>query len=771
MTAPAPAEYYDDPRAQYRESLVSKLNEHQSLAVTWPYESVLVLAGAGSGKTSVLTARIAFLINDGVHPGNIMAVTFTNKAAEEMRKRLRKIMGKDEVNAIWVGTFHSICNRLLRTEHEAAGLPKNFAILDMDGQEVLLRSIIKDANLAGTDTDEDDSVSKEDKITPRNVAGYINKNKEFGVWPSDLNADASSREGVMIELYKLYQQSCQQQGLLDFNDLLYKAVALLEGSNLIRQTYQTKFQSILVDEFQDTNDIQYRFLNLLKGPHSFIMAVGDDDQSIYGFRGANPANMQRFVHEVAQSNVIKLERNYRSLPYILESANAVIGRNANRLGKDLWTDAEDSGEKILCTEFGSGYLEAKSIAKEIHRLVREDDVPPSEVAVLYRTNSQSRAIEQELNKLGIPLTVYGGYRFYERQEIKNVLSYLDLACSVDRDISFARVVNFPRRGIGERTVEDLRQEAKERNASMMEMIGIRADEADKGLRTMTSATSRQQVALESFASMILDMVDAAQQVPLSELIETVIVNAGIKQHYLSGTKKSEQDEAEERMSNLGELVSAAKQFEIDHSELKTAAEQLPEYLSFVQLMTSTSEADMDKKNTVSLMTVHSAKGLEFDHVFVAGLEDGVFPHARSLEDGNGLSGDDVWKSMIADTAGSDSESPDFEYRDEPEKEDMESDELQEERRLMYVAITRARRSLNISTARKRMVNGQEKQMVASRFIREIPKHRIHHAQELWAPSAAAGFNKNNFHTTSVAEQEDLKQVAAKPNRFLRHRLR
>ncbi len=718
----------DAERAAYKAALLKRLNEHQAEAVALPHVSALVLAGAGSGKTSVLTARIAYLINDAVSPRAILAVTFTNKAAEEMKKRLAKTLGRDTVEHVWVGTFHSLCNRILREQHEAAGLPKNFAILDPDAQEVLVRPLLKDIYGDPTDPFEVGGEDEDgEKLKPRMVVDYINKKKEFGVRPFEIDPASGTQEELLVELYRRYQKACATQGLLDFNDLLHKTVELLEANTEVRQRYAQRFDAILVDEFQDTNDVQYRWLELLKAPHAFVMAVGDDDQSIYGFRGANPKNMQRFVREIADDRIIKLERNYRSLPYILESANAVIARNGNRLGKDLWTQAPDAGEKIACTEFGNGYFEASYVARRIHSLIRDQKVPPAEIAALYRTNMQSRLLEQELNKLGVPLTVYGGFRFYERQEVKHLLAYLDLACSLDRDISFSRVVNFPPRGLGERTIEDLRQEAKQNAVSMMAMVAVRSEQPPTG----GAAAQRKQELLEDFAGLILDLSERAQANSLAELIESIVANTGMVEHY----EAMGPAEAEERMGNIGELVSAARQFELEHPELKTAADLLPEYLAFVQLMSSTSEADMDKKNTVSLMTVHSAKGLEFDNVFVTGLEDGTFPHARAIaaagERGNGKSFADHDYDVDPD---------DFEYREGAEDNETEGEEIEEERRLMYVAMTRARKHLEITFAAARMINGDERTMPPSRFLAEIPKERLARTRERQNPGTYA--NKN-----------------------------
>lgn len=707
--------------------LVKGMNAEQTEAVLLPHESALILAGAGAGKTTVIIGRIANLVNTGLPARKVLAVTFTNKASEEMKKRLRDRMPREDVNAIWAGTFHSVCNRILRDDFEAAGLPVNFAILDTDSQESLIRVLTKDANSAilvgASKGAAEDGEGAPEKISAKEVVKFINGKKEFGIKPFEIDAEPGSQEDLFANIYGEYQKACLEQGLLDFNDLLYRTVELLETNARVRNKYQEKFDAILVDEFQDTNDIQYRWLQLVKGPQAFVMAVGDDDQSIYAFRGANPGNMQTFVKDMTvtadlpQGRIIKLEQNYRSLPFILNAANAIIGTNTDRLGKNLRTVAPDRGEKIVVTEYENGVSEARVVAKKVHTLINTRKVPPHEIAIMYRTNMQSRMIEQEINKLGIPATVYGGFRFYERQEIKHVLAYMDLVSSFTRDISFARIVNFPPRGIGERTVEDLRQEARTNSLSMVEMIGLRADRGTEGMGTVAA---KKQVALESFAGMLMDLTDKSYALSLSELVSEIVEGSGLGAHY--DTLPAE--EAAERNENISELISAAKQFELDRPDLRTAVEQLPEYLTFVQLMTSTSKASMDQLNTVSLMSIHSAKGLEFDHVFLTGLEEGIFPHARSIGDNDGKASNPAWD-------GADEEYDDdgnlteasvaaLEARRAAPANNVDSDEMQEECRIMYVATTRPRKELEISYARNRMTNGESRPQKPSRFLDRIP---------------------------------------------------
>lgn len=774
-------------RSNNRQALYDRLNKEQHEAVFMPSNSCLVLAAAGSGKTSVLTARVARLISDCVPSfpaSSVMAVTFTNKASQEMRHRLRSLLNRSAVKELWVGTFHSLCNRILRENYEAAGLPKAFAILDTDGQESLVRNILKDFGLtksavkeakklaalvstdllAATDplakhgADEDGDEEVHEFMTPAQCVKRINAKKERGEGPAPSmealtarSSDIQQVEGVYAE----YEARLQKQGLLDFQDLLRRAVELLRADKEVRGKYQEKYRAILVDEFQDTNDIQYEWISLMKGPHCHVTAVGDDDQSIYAFRGADPKNMGKFLREMASTpenpsgRLIRLEQNYRSLPHILEAANSIIERNTNRLGKVLRTSKQDGGEKLDLVTFKNGFQEAAAIASGVYRLVKEQKVLPSEIAILYRTNMQSRLIEQELNKLGIPLTVYGGFRFYERKEIKNVMAYLDLVGDISRDLSFVRVANFPPRGIGEGTLEELRQSAQSDRLSMIELVEKRAQQMEELPSSIGNLAAQKKLRqLHNFMTLILDLADAAVEIPLSKLIELLVEKAGIAQYYIdeaSGSKSS-QEEAKERLDNIAELVSAAKQFELEHPELATAAEQLPEYLSFVALMTSTSESDMNRKNTVSLMTVHSSKGLEFDHVYISGLEEGVFPHNRAInedeERGNGRSIEEASRMVYVGGL------PQDEYQG-----DQDGPAIQEERRLMYVALTRARKTLVLSHAEERMTNGDSKSAEPSRFLSELPDRRLNRIDD--QEVARAPFSASKSPSQGIGENSSM----------------
>jgi DNA helicase-2/ATP-dependent DNA helicase PcrA len=764
-------------RKKARDDLFARLNQEQREAVFSPAHSALVLAAAGSGKTSVLTARIARLITAGpanavraLSPSSILAVTFTNKAAQEMRTRLNQLLDRQTVHKIWVGTFHSLCARLLRDHAKEAGLPKTFAILDVDAQEALCRGILKDMGLtksaakqakrdkqasaqqaldlgatpqppadaapqkaqgragasqatsenlnqrlmeagAVLDTDSGDEQEECDLVSAAQCARYIGSRKEGGHRPHPPRQPVSRRSTEVDQLeavYEEYQARCNRSGLVDFADLLERAVKLLQDNRTVRDNLQQRFSAILVDEFQDTNDLQYQWINLIKGPQAHIMAVGDDDQSIYAFRGAKPENMQRFLRDFTASTkmpegrLIRLEHNYRSLPHILEAANAIISRNENRLGKTLRTTRPGAGELIDLDVHANGPDEARHVAQAIHTLVREQGAQPSEIAVLYRANQQSRLLEAELNKRGLPLTVYGGFRFYERQEVKYALAYLDLVADLTHDLSLAKVANFPPRGLGETTIEELRQDAQIRRVCMMEMITTRQQwRMESPAQIGNAAAQRRQVELEKLADIIMRLSEGALELDLHELVQRTLTDSGLLGHYTK-LAEDEGEEGAQRLDNLKEIVSAARQFVIDnpqHQEQDTLG-QLGEYLAHVALMSSTSESDMNAKNTISLMTVHSAKGLEFDHVFVTGLEEGTFPHSRATDE-------DAERAAL-----------------QGREDDGNGDSAQEERRLMYVAVTRARKALKLSYCDQRMINGNVLYLAPSRFVEEVPEHLV-----------------------------------------------
>lgn len=649
--------------------MIDKLNEPQRDAVTLPAQHALVLAGAGSGKTRVLTTRMAWLIQTGqVSPLGILAVTFTNKAAREMVGRVSAILPID-TRGLWIGTFHGLCNRMLRAHHRDAGLPQAFQILDTPDQLAAIKRLLK-AN--GVD---------DDKYPPRDVQRFINGAKEDGQRPGDVEAYDSFRRRL-IEIYTLYEAQCQREGVVDFPELLLRAYELLSRHAPIREHYQRRFKHILVDEFQDTNTLQYKWLKLLAGGGAHLFAVGDDDQSIYAFRGANVGNMADFERDYAQGTVIRLEQNYRSFGHILDSANALISHNTGRLGKNLWTE-QGEGEQIRVVEQPTDLLEAQWLVEEVRGLI-SDGRDRSQIAILYRSNAQSRVIEHALFSAGVPYKVYGGLRFFERQEIKHALAYLRLMANLDDDTSWMRVVNFPPRGIGARTLELLGDQAKAYDTSLSAAVA----------RVPGKGGSN----LAQFSLLIQRLVDETRSLPLPELVEHVIEHSGLIAHY-------ELDrEGADRIENLRELITAAAAFVVESDMGGLPAGEIVQkagledpmqegfdglsplmaFLSHAALEAGDNQAQAGQ-DAVQLMTVHAAKGLEFDAVFITGIEEGLFPHENSI---------------------------------------LEQAGLEEERRLMYVAITRARERLYFSLAQSRMLHGQTRYAMRSRFLSEIPEEHL-----------------------------------------------
>ncbi|CAG0962704.1 DNA helicase II [Rhodocyclaceae bacterium] len=625
-------------------NLLRGLNPPQLAAVTLPPQHALILAGAGSGKTRVLTTRLAWLIQTGqVGPHGILAVTFTNKAAREMLTRLSAML-PISTRGMWIGTFHGLCNRMLRAHHRDAGLPQLFQILDSADQLAAVKRLLKGLNV------------DDEKFPPRDIASFINGQKEAGLRPDAVEAwDEYTRRRV--ELYREYEAQCQREGVVDFAELLLRSYELLARNEPIRLHYQNRFRHILVDEFQDTNVLQYRWLKLLAAGGACLFCVGDDDQSIYAFRGAEVGNMRDFEREFRVDNVIRLEQNYRSQGNILDAANAIIKHNAARLGKNLWTDA-GSGEPIRVYEAFNDIEEARWIVEEIKSLAAEG-MARREMALLYRANAQSRVLEHALFSAGLPYRVYGGLRFFERQEVKHALAYLRLIANADDDGAFLRVVNFPARGIGARTIEQLQDAAKAEKVSLH-----------------SAARSGGKAAV--FAALIDKLKAACEGLTLSETVEQVLEISGLRAHYR--TEKEGQD----RLANLDELVSAAENFVAEEGNVDAEGEvsgDLAAFLSHASLEAGEHQAG-EGDDALQLMTVHSAKGLEFDAVFISGLEEGLFPHENSVREEKGL---------------------------------------EEERRLMYVAVTRARKRLYISHAQTRMLHGQTRYNLPSRFFDEIPE--------------------------------------------------
>jgi DNA helicase-2/ATP-dependent DNA helicase PcrA len=618
------------------------LNPEQLAAVTLPEGHALVLAGAGSGKTRVLTTRIAWLIQNGhVTPGGVLAVTFTNKAAREMLTRLTAMLPVSP-RGLWIGTFHGLANRLLRAHHQDAGLPREFQILDTQDQLSAVKRLCKSLNI------------DEDRFAPRDLQRFINSQKEEGLRARDVPAgdDLTRRQ---VEFFASYDEQCQREGVADFAELLLRSFELLKRNEVLRRHYQARFRHILVDEFQDTNRLQYRWLKQFASPETCLFAVGDDDQSIYGFRGANVGNLAEFEKEYS-GKLIRLEQNYRSQGNILDAANALIANNAKRLGKNLWT-AAGQGDPLRVFEGGSDADEARFITEEVGALKREGQ-RLVDIAVLYRSNAQSRVLEHALFGAQIPYRVYGGLRFFERAEVKHALAYLRLVATPADDTSFLRVANFPPRGIGARSIEQIQDAAKQRAVALLDAVDV----------------SPKAVV---FKSLIQELQAETRDLPLPEMVEHVIHRSGLIEHF-----KNEREGAE-RVENLEELVNAAAAFTQEERDPEAAEEMSPlaAFLSHAALEAGEHQAG-EGQDALQMMTVHSAKGLEFHAVFMSGLEEGLFPHDQSL---------------------------------------LEKDGLEEERRLAYVAITRARTRLYLSFAQTRMLHGQTRYSLPSRFLEEIPE--------------------------------------------------
>ncbi len=616
------------------------LNPEQLAAVTLPDEHALILAGAGSGKTRVLTTRIAWLVKSGrLTPAQLLAVTFTNKAAREMLTRITAMLPINP-RGMWIGTFHGLCNRMLRTHYREAGLPQSFQILDSQDQLAAIKRLCKAMNV------------DEDRVVPSELQYFVNGHTEEGVRAAEVPpADEQTRR--LTELYAAYDEQCRREGVVDFPELLLRSYELLRNNEVLRAHYAQRFRHILVDEFQDTNRLQYRWLKLFYLENCFF-CVGDDDQSIYTFRGAHVGNMADFEREFRVKHVVRLEQNYRSHGNILDAANALIANNRKRLGKNLWT-AAGAGEPIRVFEGQSDGDEARWIVEEVQALAR-DGTPRAQMAVLYRSNAQSRVLEHALFSQGVPYRVYGGLRFFERAEIKHALAYLRLVALPEDDSAFLRVANFPPRGIGARTLEQLQDAAKQQAKSLLSVCEGKA---------------------LGFRKLIEDLRQETQGLPLPELVEVVVRKSGLIEHYHG------EREGADRIQNLEELVNAAAAFGDEDREVESgdAADPLTAFLTHAALEAGEHQAG-EGQDALQLMTVHSAKGLEFDVVFLSGLEEGLFPHESSV---------------------------------------MERDGLEEERRLAYVAITRARHRLYLSHAQTRMLHGQTRYNIPSRFLEEIPQ--------------------------------------------------
>ena len=635
--------------------ILDELNEAQRSAVAAEQGNQLVLAGAGSGKTRVLVHRIAWLIRaEGLSPYSVMAVTFTNKAAREMRGRIETMLQRPS-HGLWIGTFHGLAHRLLQTHWQEAGLPQNFQILDSDDQLRLIKRVCRELGL------------DEAKWPPKQAQWFINGQKDEGLRAAHIEPPLGDiYTQTLLRVYAAYEEACQRGGLVDFAELLLRAHELWLKSPETLAHYQERFNILLVDEFQDTNTIQYAWLRVLAGDAIPVVAVGDDDQSIYGWRGAKIENIQRFTQDFRDTQVVRLEQNYRSTKTILDAANGVISHNSGRLGKNLWTAGED-GEPIKLYAGFNEQDEARFIVEQIQGWTDDGNLRRSS-AVLYRSNAQSRVIEEALIRVGMPYRIYGGQRFYERLEIRNALAYLRLITGRGDDPALERVINTPTRGIGSKTIDDVRALARERAVSMWQAIEV--------VLTDGLLTPRARTSLGGFKALVDELDSETLELPLEECVEHVIHRSGLLEFHRA--EKGERGQA--RVENLEELVSAAKTFRPEDD----TQSPLQQFLDSAALDAGDSQAD-PYEDSVQMMTLHSAKGLEFPLVILAGLEENLFPHRMSIE---------------------------------------EPGRLEEERRLAYVGITRAQQKLLITYAESRRLHGNETYNTPSRFVREIPSELI-----------------------------------------------
>lgn len=683
-----------------QDPLLAGLNNKQLEAVTLPHQSALILAGAGSGKTRVLTARIAWLIQTGqVSPTGLLAVTFTNKAAKEMLTRITSSLPIN-TRGMWVGTFHGLCNRLLRAHHREAGLPASFQILDIADQLSAIKRLMKLMNV------------DDEKFPPKQVQQFINGCKDEGLRAHAVDAyDPHSTK--MREIFEEYDKQCQRDGVADFAELLLRCYELLERDANIRQHYQSRFKYILVDEFQDTNRLQYLWLKLLTGHKdgqqlNCMFAVGDDDQSIYGFRGARVGNMRDFEKDFNIQHIVKLEENYRSHSNILDAANAIIANNTNRLGKNLWT-AAGAGEPVRVYDAYNDTDEAQFIVDEI-KMLHCEGTSLGEIALLYRSNAQSRILEHALFSANLPYRVYGGLRFFERAEIKHSLAYMRLIANANDDTALLRVINFPARGIGARSLEQLQESARAENCSLWQAAINKVGNGKLGGK-----------GIEGFVALIRHMVDSAYGITLPELAELATTTSGLKTHYQLDK------EGEDRIANLEELVTAAVAFTNqgfgNHNNVDGETEQdlLTQFLSHASLEAGEHQADVGR-DALQLMTVHASKGLEFKAVFISGLEEGLCPHEQSL---------------------------------------FENTALEEERRLMYVAVTRARQRLYLSHAQSRMLHGKVRYGIPSRFLDEIPEVLLKRLNSKPVARSGGGRDYNEL-PAMMSKQQSSTQKNAMP---------
>ncbi len=638
--------------------LIDPLNDAQREAVTAPFQSALVLAGAGSGKTRVLVHRIGWMIQvENLPPYSILAVTFTNKAAREMQGRVESLMHQDASTGMWIGTFHGLAHRFLRRHAAAAQLPDTFQVLDSDDQKRLIKRIIRSAELDET------------HFPPKQIQWYINAHKDEGRRAAHVQAEGTFWV-QMQQIYKTYEELCQRSGLVDFAELLLRCLETLRDTPELLDQYRNRFRYVLVDEFQDTNTIQYAWLKLLTQGQNNLFVVGDDDQSIYGWRGAKIENIHSFQKDYLEHKLVRLEQNYRSTANILNAANALIANNDNRMGKNLWTDDRD-GDPITVYDAFNEQDEAYFVINRIKQWIAEGNMR-EQAAILYRSNAQSRQFEERLVNAAMPYRVYGGLRFFERAEIKNTLAYLRMITNRHDDASFERIVNLPTRGIGGRSMDIVREIAKAHNCSLWNASRILCGDGGLSLRASN--------ALKGFINLIEHFAVEADPLSLHDQVRLIIEESGLITHY----EKEGQEKGATRIDNLKELVNAARQFKNDSDIDDEGIKELDLFLSHAALEAGDAQGDLDE-DCVQLMTLHSAKGLEFDLVFLVGMEEGLFPGQKSLE---------------------------------------EIGRLEEERRLCYVGMTRARQQLIISHAETRRLYGRETRAQPSRFLREIPNQYL-----------------------------------------------
>ena len=684
------------------ELLIASLNDAQRQAVTARLGRQLVLAGAGSGKTRVLVHRIAWLIQlENASPHSVLSVTFTNKAAAEMRARIEQMLGVNPAG-MWVGTFHGLAHRLLRAHWQEAGLAENFQILDSDDQQRLVKRVIRELGL------------DEQRWPAKQAQWFINGQKDEGLRPQHTQAGGDLFLATMLKIYQAYEAACARAGVIDFSELLLRALDLWRNKPGLLEHYQRRFRHILVDEFQDTNAVQYAWLRLLARGGDSLMVVGDDDQSIYGWRGAKIENIHQYSRDFPDAETIRLEQNYRSSAGILKAANALIANNQGRLGKELWTEDGD-GEPISLYSAFNEHDEARYVVESIEDALRKDGLKRSEIAILYRSNAQSRVLEEALLREKIPYRIYGGQRFFERAEIKNAMAYLRLLDGRGNDAALERVINVPARGIGEKSVETIRAYAREHDVAMWQAIRLML--ANKAL------PGRAAGALAGFVELIDNLAAKVLEMPLHLMTQTVIEQSGLIAYH----KAEKGEKAQARIENLEELVSAARAFDNDGDD---ELSPLQAFLGHASLEAGDTQA-AENEDSIQLMTLHSSKGLEFPQVFLVGMEEGLFPHKMSLE---------------------------------------EPGRLEEERRLAYVGITRAMQKLVISYAEVRRLYGNETRNSISRFVREIPPQLIQEVRLSNSVSRPFTTNSRNMSGSSMFAGSAVPDTAFSLGQRVQHAL-